>query len=685
MEAVSSPMVAAAKLPRTIDGVEQTYPPITTEEKLARKNELKARGTLLMALPNEHQLKMTLLKQQYENFNGSSSEGLDQTYDRLQKLISQLEILGETISQEDMNLKFLRSLPSEWKTHTLIWRNKPDLDTLSMDDLYNNLKIYETEVKGSSSSNQNSQNVAFVSSNNSGSSNQAHGSNSANTDSMSDVVIYSFFANQSNSPQLDNEDLHRRRFLNKTGRKISTNGSETIGFNKSKVKCYNLETTEIKALVAQDGLGYDWSDQAEEGPTNFALMAYTSSGSSSSLSSDSEVSTYSEACLKSYETLKEHYDNLRKYFNNCQLNVGAYKAGLEFVQARLDVYKKNEVVFEEDIKILKLDIILRDNALTELKNKFEKAEKERDNLKLTLEKFENLSKNLSKLLEIQVSDKFKTGVGYDSQVIDSQVLIVSDDKTKQVKGLCHESITSMSAVATSEVKTIESKPKSISERLIEDWISDSEDVNETEFKSKQRKPSFAKFTTNKNSNLNEKVNTVMGNVTTAGPKAVVSDKENKANAVKAPACWVWRPKQKVLDHVSRHNGASMNFKRFYYVDAQGRSKHMIGNKSYLSDYEEIDGGFVAFRGDPKGGKITGKGKISTDTECVVLSPDFKLLDENHVLLRVPRKDNMYSVDLKNIVPSGGLTCLFAKATLDESNLWHRRLRAIKFQTLNKTL
>ncbi|GJX34760.1 hypothetical protein Tco_0246317 [Tanacetum coccineum] len=175
MEAVSSPMVAAAKLPvlnpgefelwkmrieqyflmtdyalwevivngdspppkRTVDGVEQTYPPTTAEEKLARKNELKARGTLLMALPNEHQLKFntykcaktlmeaiekrfggnkeskktqkTLLKQQYENFNGSSSEGLDQTYDRLQKLISQLEILGETISQEDMNLNQFNS------------------------------------------------------------------------------------------------------------------------------------------------------------------------------------------------------------------------------------------------------------------------------------------------------------------------------------------------------------------------------------------------------------------------------------------------------------------------------------------------------------------------------------------------------------------------------------------------
>ncbi|GJT79373.1 hypothetical protein Tco_1053715, partial [Tanacetum coccineum] len=296
---------------RTVDGVEQTYPPTTAEEKLARKNELKARGTQLMALPNEHQLKFNTYKCAKTLIEAieKSSEGLDQTYDRLQKLINQLEILGETISQEDMNLKFLRNLPSKWKTHTLIWTNKPDLETLSMDDLYNNLKIYETEVKGSSSSNQNSQNVAFVSSNIFGSSNQAYGSNSANTDSMSDVIDADDLEEMDLKWQMAMLTMRARRFLNKTGRKINANGSESIGFNKSKVEYYNLETTETKAWVAQDGLGYDWSDQAEEGPTNFALMAYTSSGSSSSSSSDSES----------------------------QLNVGAYKAGLESVEARLVV------------------------------------------------------------------------------------------------------------------------------------------------------------------------------------------------------------------------------------------------------------------------------------------------------------------------------------------------------------
>ncbi|GJZ51577.1 retrovirus-related pol polyprotein from transposon TNT 1-94 [Tanacetum coccineum] len=149
----------------------------------------------------------------------------------------------------------------------------------------------------------------------------------------------------------------------------------------------------------------------------------------------------------------------------------------------------------------------------------------------------------------------------------------------------------------------------------------------------------------------------------------------------------------------------------------GCSRHMTRNMSYLTDYKEIDGGYVAFGGNPKGGKITGKGTIKTsnldfenvyfvrelkfnlfsvsqmcdkknsvlfnDTECIVLSPNFKLIDESQVLLRVPRKNNMYSVDLKNIVPKGGLTYLFAKATSDKSKLWHRRLGHLNFKTMNK--
>nr|GEX76945.1 hypothetical protein [Tanacetum cinerariifolium] len=116
-------------------------------------------------------MQKTIMKQQYENFAASRYEGLDKTYDRFQKLVRQLEIHCEVISQEYVNLKLLRSLPPAWNTHTLIIRNKTDLDTLSMDDLYNNLNVYEAETKGQSSSSSNTQNVAFVSSDNTSSTN----------------------------------------------------------------------------------------------------------------------------------------------------------------------------------------------------------------------------------------------------------------------------------------------------------------------------------------------------------------------------------------------------------------------------------------------------------------------------------------------------------------------------------
>nr|GEX07642.1 hypothetical protein [Tanacetum cinerariifolium] len=172
------------------------------------------------------------------------------------------------------------------------------------------------------------------------------------------------------------------------------------------------------------------------------------------------------------------------------------------------------------------------------------------------------------------------------------------------------------------------------------------------------------------------------------PLKVTTVKAPKVNAVKGvPGNWVWKPKCPILDHVFRHTSASMTLKNFDYTDALGRSngcsKRMTGNMSYLTDLEEINGGYVAFGGNPKGGKITGKGKIRTDTECIVLSPEFKLPDENQVLLRVLRENNMYNVDLKIIVPLGDLTCLFGKATLDEYNIWHKRLGHINFKTMNK--
>ncbi|GKE70003.1 ribonuclease H-like domain-containing protein [Tanacetum coccineum] len=254
-------------------------------------------------------------------------------------------------------------------------RNKSDLDTMSMDDLYNNLK------------------------------------GQASSSSYDDDVIFSFFVSQSNSQQLDNEDLEQidtddleemdlkwqvviltmrvKRFLKKTGRNLNFNGKETIGFDKTKVECYNcyrrghftrecraprnqgnrnrdvprriiLVDTSANALVVQDGIGgYDWSFQAKEGPTNFSLMAHLSSGSSSSSSSDSEK-----------EQLKKS-----------NLEIIGYQLGLESLEARIVVHQKNEVVYEKDIAFLKYDVKVRDNSITELKNQLAEALKEKDDLR----------------------------------------------------------------------------------------------------------------------------------------------------------------------------------------------------------------------------------------------------------------------------------------------------------------
>ncbi|GKF26275.1 hypothetical protein Tco_0082169, partial [Tanacetum coccineum] len=159
---------------------------------------------------------------------------------------------------------------------------------------------------------------------------------------------------------------------------------ENRGRENSK-RTVTVETPTENDLVAQDGIGgYDWSYQAEEEhPTNFALMAYTSSRSSSN--SNSEVDSCSKSCVKSYATLKEQYDSLSSDYKKFQFNLVSYKA-----------------------------VKLRDNALVENKKKLEKAEKERDELKLTLEKFQNSSKSLNNLLESQVIDKFKTGLVYNA-------------------------------------------------------------------------------------------------------------------------------------------------------------------------------------------------------------------------------------------------------------------------------
>ncbi|GJR03467.1 hypothetical protein Tco_0526451 [Tanacetum coccineum] len=295
-------------------------------------------------------MQKTILKQQYKNFTTSRSEGLDKTFDRFQKLICQLKIHGEVISQEEANLKLLRSLPLAWNNIALIMRNKSNLDTMSMDDLYNNLKLDNEDLE------------------------------QIDTDDLEDM---------DQKWQVAMLTMRVKRLLKKTGRNLNFNGKETVGFDKIKVECYNLETP-TNALVVQEGIGgYDWIFQAEERPTNFALMAHLSSGSSSSSSSDSEVSTCSKACIKSYESLKEHFDKQKEQLKKSNLEIIGYQLGLESLEARIVVHQKNEAVYEKDIAFLKYDVKVRDNSISELKNQLAKALREKDDLKLKLESLKN--------------------------------------------------------------------------------------------------------------------------------------------------------------------------------------------------------------------------------------------------------------------------------------------------------
>nr|GEW11730.1 hypothetical protein [Tanacetum cinerariifolium] len=660
-----------------IEGVLQPVAPTTAEQRLARKNELKACGTLLVALPDKHQLKFnthmdaktlmeaiekrfggntetkkvqkTLLKQQYENFSGSSFESLDQIHDRLQKLISQLEILRVSLLQEDINSKFLRSLPSEWRTHTLIWRNKTDLEEQSFDDLFNSLKIYEAEVKSFSSASTTTQNVAFVSSSNTDSTNEP-------VSAAASVYAISAQIHVSPLPNIDADDLvemdlkwkmamltvRARQFLQRTGRNLRANGPTSI-----------VETSTSNALVSQcDGVGnYDWGFQTEGEPTNYALMAFSSSSSSS----------------------------------------------------------ENK---------------LRDNALVSLRQNLEKAEQERDDLKLKYQsgnEYHAVPPPYTGTFMPPKPDLVFNNAPHDVET-DYFAFTVKLNPTRPDQDLSHT--------------------RSPSAPIIEDRVSDSEDESETKtpqnpFQSLQamanarlekRVVPSAVLTQSKLVHINAvrpvstavpkikvtrprqdkpvvtKTNSPPRRLINRSPSPKASNSPPRVTAVKAPM-------------VNAAKGNPQHALKDKGVIDSGCLRYMTGNMSYLFDFEELNGGYITFGGNPKGGKISRKGKIRigkldfddvyfvkelkfnlfsvlqmcdkknsvlfTDTECLVLSLDFKMPDESQVLLRVPRENSMYNVNLKNIVPSGDLTCRFAKATLDESNLWHRRLGHINFKTMNK--
>ncbi|GJR47370.1 ribonuclease H-like domain-containing protein [Tanacetum coccineum] len=687
--------------------------PVTTEEKVQKKNDVKARSMLLIALPNEHLMifnqykdaktlfvaiqtrfggneatkktQKTLLKQMYKNFSAPSIESLESIFNRLQKIVSQLAILGENISQEDLNLKILRSLSDEWNTHVVV----------------------KGTASSSSSSSSSSQNMAFVSSPSSTNEvNTAYGVSTANTQSSPASTQVSTTSTQDLEQihedkleeinlkwQLALLSMRTRRFFQKTGRKITINGSDTAGYDKSKVECFNchkmgyfarecrgprnqdsrnknqdssrrtvnVEKTSSKDMVAIDGAGFDWSYMAnDEVPTNIGLMAF----------SDSKVhndKTCSKTCLKSFETLKTQLDDLRIEFNKSEFNLATYKRGLASVEEQLVFYKKNEVIFCEQLAVLKRDISYKDSEISMLKSELEKLKQEKESNQLKIENFDNASKSLDKLIGSQITDKSRKGVGFVSYNVvpppptglfsppkfDLSNSGLEEFQQPEFEGYGPKTSKSVSEDISNEVR------ESLDAPLVKELVSDDKLEKKTIF------PTIAKIEFVRPKQQEKLVRKLVKYVEvymSQSPKGNQRKWNNQKSqqlgsdfVMYNKACFVCGSFDHVQADCNYHQRERVvsgnNYTRGHpqkedqgYVKS-GCSRHMTGNMSYLSDFKEFDGGYITFRGGAKGGKITSKGTLKTG------KLDFKdLSDESQVLLKVPRKNNMYGVDMKNIVP-----------------------------------
>nr|GEX37861.1 ribonuclease H-like domain-containing protein [Tanacetum cinerariifolium] len=485
---------------QVVEGIETVMPITSVEDKAQRRLEVKAKRTLMMGILNENQLK----------FN--------------------------SIKDAKQLMEFIEKRFGEWNTHVVVWRNKSNLDTMSMDDLYNNLKVFEPEVKRMLSSNSSTQNMAFVSSskNNStnGAVNTAQVVNTANGVSTAGTQVHlddleemglkwqmamltmrarRFLKNTGRKLNLngnetvsfdktkDLEQIHpddlektdlkwhmamltmrARRFLKNTGRKLNLNGNETVAFDKTKVECFNcqkrghfarecralraqdnmskestrtnvpIKTTNSSALVSCDGFGgYDWGGQVEDGP-NYALMAYSTSIFDSEVSNDSNCS---KNCLKTVETLESQKEKLLKDLKKSKLMVLGYEAGLKSIEERLEFFKTNESIYSEDIKKLKFKICCNEITIRELRKKLETVQKEKDGIQLTVGKLENASKSLNKLIDSQIMENCKKGLGYNAVSPPYTGLFMPPKLDLSYIGL--EEFTSEPAIETLNAKTSE--------------------------------------------------------------------------------------------------------------------------------------------------------------------------------------------------------------------------------------
>nr|GEV57450.1 putative ribonuclease H-like domain-containing protein [Tanacetum cinerariifolium] len=643
---------------------------LTIEDMQKRRNDVKARTTLLLALPDEHQLRFNeeeLVKAAVWQLQGRKERDTRADFNRLQAIVSQLEFMDVETEQDDLILNLLTSLSREWLMHTIVWRNRSDLDTISLDDLYNHLKVYEPKVQKKLDS----QNMAFISSSKNSSGNEED--NTAGVPTASTQVstagaivapasinldtACAYIASQFNGSQIKYKDINQinkddikemdikwnmallsmrpDRYWKKTRKKISIQGTDVAGFDKSKAP---------KALMAIDGVGWDWSFREneeenhalvanEEAPTKFSLMAKTSA--------DSEV------------------------------------------EGRLVEFKNQEIKFCKKIRVPEFNIEGKTNRIEYLTKELENLKNEKEGLESKLIGFKSGTKDLDHLIGSQRFDKLKKGLGYnDVPPLPAQVYspLKKDISWTGLPEFADDTITGY----TKPFPSVESNPNDLqnsSSSAFENGESTGGILSKPEIKFVRPADTPTVVKTNKVET--GKKPTVKYAEQYRKPSKTSNVKGNQRNwnnlksqqlgenfVMKNRACFNYghfdylsydcslgvkrgrtcptnthkstSPRPAVhKTHIPpmRHDNSQNHIDDKGYWDS-GCSRHMTGNISYLTDYEPFDGG-------------------------------------------THRQYNMYTIDLNNIVPHKDLTCLVAKASADESMLWHRRLGHLNFKTMNK--